>query len=74
MRFENNTVMFSETKTPPGSSGGILTCRMKAVFRAYVISMVVIATASTFADFFGNTNPSTVSTFLDVDGTTFVAC
>lgn len=47
--------------------------RMKAVFGKLVISTVVIAAASSFADFFGNANPSTVSTFFDVDGTTFVS-
>lgn len=47
---------------------------MKAVFGTLVISTVVIAAASSFADFFGNANPSTVSTFFDVDGATFVGC
>lgn len=47
---------------------------MKAVFGTLVISTVVIAAASCFADFFGNANPSTVGTFFDVDGATFVGC
>jgi len=49
------------------------TLRIKAVLGAHVVSPVVIATASSFADVFVNTNPSTVSTFFDVDGTTFVS-
>ena len=66
--------MFPKRKEPPpGSCRFVLTLRMKAVLGTHVISTVVIAAASSFADFFGNANPSTVCTFIDVDGTTFVS-
>ena len=75
MRFENKTDVFRKALNPNQDQvGGVLTLGIKAVLGAHVISSVVIAAASTFADFFGYTNPSTVSTFFDVDGTTFVSC
>ena len=72
MRFNLRVRLFRKDSTP--NKNHVLTLRMKAVLGAHVVSSVVIATASSFADVFGNTNPSAVGTFFDVDGTTFVSC
>jgi len=72
MRFNLRITLFRKDWIP--NKDHVLTLWIKAVLGAHVVSSVVIATASSFADVFGNTNPSAVATFFDVDGTTIVSC